>query len=158
MQVLVANQQTSLSIASPSVKAIVKEVLAFDQLSTDEVSICFVTTEEICRLHKEFFNDPSPTDCISFPVDALEDQGSGFHVLGEIFICPQTAFDYLKTETSSQDVYQEVTLYLVHGLLHLMGYDDREAGDRLEMRAAEKRHMENLLHKKLLLKGGRPVL
>lgn len=153
MHVLVANKQSALSIAAAPVKVIVKEVLRFDRLSTHAVNICFVTTEEICKLHKEFFNDPSPTDCITFPVDALEDQDYGYHVLGEVFICPQTALDYLKTGATLQDLYQEVTLYLVHGLLHLIGYDDKEEGDRIIMRAAEKRHMENLLQKKLLLKG-----
>lgn len=151
MKVLVSNQQKNLSLNKVSVRSVVKEVLKTEEFSTDEVAVYFVTTQEICRLHQQFFNDPSPTDCISFPLDDAEDQDSGYHLLGEVFVCPQTAIEY--TQAHSGDIYSETTLYLVHGLLHLIGYDDIEEKERKKMRAAEAKHMENLFNKKLLLKA-----
>ena len=153
MKVLVFNQQEDLSLAPESVKPVVKHVLSSEKRHTDELAVYFVTTEEISRLHKEFFDDPSPTDCISFPMD--EEQASGYHTLGEIFICPKTAIDYvLKTgEEVNEDCYRELTLYLVHGLLHLIGYDDVKKDDCAKMRAAECHHMEPLIRQKLLLSG-----
>ncbi len=137
-----------------SAKSVVKHVLATERVETDEITIYFVTSPEICRLHADFFRDPSPTDCISFPIDSADSTHDGYHVLGEVFVCPNTAFDYLLTqsEEASSDPYRETTLYLVHGLLHLLGYDDIDDKDRLKMRAAEKKHMEGLLSQNLLLK------
>lgn len=153
MKVLVFNQQEDLSIAQESVGPVVKHVLAIEKRHTDEVAIYFVSIEKISSLHKEFFNDNSATDCISFPID--EEQASGYHVLGEIFICSKIALDYvLKTgEEVNEDCYRELTLYLVHGLLHLIGYDDVKEEDRAKMRAAERCQMEPLIRQKLLLKG-----
>jgi probable rRNA maturation factor len=147
VKILVYNQQRDVPIRKVSVKAIVKDVLEHELTSTDEVSLYFVSTEEICCLHQEFFNDPSRTDCISFPLDETEEQASGYHILGEIFICPKTAMDY-----DERAVYSEITLYLVHGLLHLLGYDDIKEKQQKLMREAEARHMERLMAKKLLLK------
>ncbi len=145
MKVLVFDQQNDLPLSISSVKPLVKEVLTLEKRATDEVAIYFISTEEICRLHEVFFQDPSPTDCISFPLD--EEEQEEYHILGEVFVCPQTAIEYvLKTQEENKEAYyQETTLYLVHGLLHLLGYDDRSEKEKKKMRAAEKRHMHHLL-------------
>jgi probable rRNA maturation factor len=153
VKVLVFNQQKNLSLSAQSVKSVVKEVLVVEGVETNEVAVYFVSTQEICRLHAEFFHDPSPTDCISFPIDGT--QKSDYHILGEIFICPQTALEYISKEKNG-DPYQETTLYLVHGLLHLLGYDDLDETDQTVMRAAEKKHMKNLVSKDLILKSTQP--
>lgn len=74
----------------------------------------------------------------------------GYRVLGDIFVCPQTAVDYATRRDG--DPYWEMTLYVVHGLLHLMGYDDIEPKERRRMRAAERRQMKALTTLGLLLK------
>jgi len=149
MKVLVFNKQSDLTIRVASVRPIVKEVLKNEHLLTDEVAIYFVSSEEISQLHQEFFNDPSPTDCISFPLDGKQEKNAGYHVLGEVFVCPKTAIDYLGTS----DAHSETTLYLVHGLLHLVGYKDIEEEDLKTIRKAEERHMQALANKNLLLKS-----
>jgi len=63
-------------------------------------------------------------------------------ILGDVFVCPKTAIEYSKSHGG--DVYEELTLYVIHGLLHLMGYDDIEETDIVKMREAEKRHMNHL--------------
>ncbi len=144
MKIFVINQQKDLQISALSAKSIIKEVLATEQFETDEITIHFVTNEEMCRLHFDFFNDPSPTDCISFPLDNREERTSGYHVLGEIFVCPWSALQFIEEKKLA---YQETTLYLVHSLLHLLGYDDLETKELKKMRQAEKRHMNHLLQK-----------
>jgi probable rRNA maturation factor len=148
MKIYVFNRQKDLPIKAAAVKSIVKEVFKNEGFKTDEISIYFVSKEEICRLHEDFFNDPSPTDCISFPLDEQDEEASGYHILGEIFVCPRAALEY-----DRENVYAETTLYLLHGLLHLLGYDDLELKHRRKMRAAEKKHMDLLANKKLLLKA-----
>ena len=56
------------------------------------MGVYFVTMKEICRLHDQFFNDPSPTDCITFPIDL--DPATADRYLGDIFIAPEAALAY----------------------------------------------------------------
>lgn len=140
MEVWIKDNQDDLEISSPLVEAIARAVVAFEGKEYDGLSVIFVTKKEISQLHDEHFDDPSPTDCISFPMDLEEDPG--YRLLGDVVVCPRVAIDYVKENEG--DVYRETTLYLVHGLLHLMGYDDVESQDRKTMREAERRHLENL--------------
>lgn len=146
MEIHVIDQQQDVVIDPSKIQEIVKEVILHEKQQADEVSVYFVSTEEICQLHQDYFNDPSTTDCISFPMDETEDEP--YRILGEIFVCPQTAITYsLKHD---KDSYQEMILYVIHGLLHLMGYRDIEIKDRRKMRSAEKKHLQNLFNKKLI--------
>ena len=85
----------------------------------------FVSKAEISEIHGNFFNDPTPTDCITFPFREAE-------LLGEIFVCPKVAMEY-----SSENAYAETTLYIIHAILHLIGYDDIDEKDEILMRKAE---------------------
>jgi len=146
-RIRVFNQQRDVAISTLSARPIVHYLLAAEKRATDAVIIHFVSARKICALHEEYFQDPSPTDCISFPMDQEEEDV--YHVLGEVFICPKIAREYAKSHKT--DVYQETTLYLVHGLLHLLGYDDQEKADVRKMRRAEKRHMEAICALGILL-------
>ena len=101
----------------------------------EQIAVFFVTSKELCRLHDEFFDDPSPTDCITFPIDL--DPETPDRYLGDIFISPEAALAYPKP-------YEELTLYLVHGLLHLIGYDDMTPAEKKKMRRKEKSCMHRL--------------
>ncbi len=94
----------------------------------DTVEVSFINDAEIARVHGEFLDDPTPTDVITFD-----------H--GEILISAETAArcaaDYGHTPP------EEALLYLIHGLLHLRGYDDQEP----ESRAAMHRTQQHLLEK-----------
>ncbi len=106
---------------------------AFDA-PTGELSIAFVEKDRISQLHKQFMDDPTPTDVITFQGD-IEDA-----VAGEICVCPEVAQDY--TAANNKNFSEELTLYLIHGYLHLCGFDDLETEDRSEMRNAETQAME----------------
>jgi probable rRNA maturation factor len=73
-------------------------------------------------LHRQYMNQPAPTDVITFQ-----------H--GEIFISVQTAKRQARQFQTS--MMRELQLYVVHGLLHLHGFDDQTAPDTRRMRAAE---------------------
>ena len=77
------------------------------------------------------------------------DDDPGYRVLGEVFICPKAALDY--TELEGGDPADELTLYVVHGLLHLLGYDDIALEDERVMREAERKHMAQLRARRHLL-------
>ncbi len=147
MDVHFFNQQNDLAINSIQIESVVREVLSQESIQCDEVAIHCVTSSAMCELHRIYFDDPSTTDCISFPIDPKGE--SGYKVLGEVFVCPQTAITY--SESNPSTPYDEVTLYVVHGLLHLIGYDDL-GDEEPEMRKAETRLLNHLKEKNLMLR------
>lgn len=133
-------QSQSIAIDTTSVEKLVIDFTAFHGIRFDEATIHFVDTQTICDLHAKFFDDPTTTDCISFPMDAAGEEG--YLIMGDVFICPETAKDYVNT--NGGDLYQEITLYTIHGLLHLIGYDDLDEEDRALMRSEEARYLEHV--------------
>lgn len=143
MKVYIYNRQKDLPISRNLISDVANQVVSLEQKRYDEVSIYFVTRRAISKMHFEYFNDDSATDCISFPMDSENE--IGYRVLGEVFVCPQVAIEYAANH--QQEPEKEIILYVVHGLLHLLGYDDITAADRKKMRAAEKRNLQNILIK-----------
>jgi len=137
------HEQDDLTLNDSEIESIVKEVLSFKKIKCDEIILHFVTVERITELHGQFFNDPTPTDCITFPIASTDTQED--IILGEIFVSPKAA-----TEYSPQNPHWEIALYIVHGILHLLGYDDIEEEDRNKMREAESEIMTHL-EKKMLV-------
>jgi probable rRNA maturation factor len=136
----VINEQTALKISVDQVQQLVQQVIRKEGQICDEVNIYFVDSSAISQLHEQFFDDATPTDCISFPID--DQEGESHRLLGEVFICPAMAIAYAAKYEG--DAYQETTLYIIHGLLHLMGYKDLEEQDIALMREAEAHHLQNL--------------
>jgi probable rRNA maturation factor len=116
----VYNAQKDLPIKAASVKRLVSFVLQKKKISCQGLAIYFVSKRKIAALHDQFFQDPTPTDCITFPHD---DQ-----FLGEIFVCPKVAQEY-----DPKHPLRETTLYIIHGILHLLGYDDLKPKARARM-------------------------
>lgn len=86
------------------------------------VSICFVSDEEIAHLNKESLGRPGPTDVIAFD---LSEDGLPFECVGDIYISSDTAIE----NSARFDVkpHEEILRLAVHGLLHVIGYDDSSA-------------------------------
>jgi probable rRNA maturation factor len=97
-----------------------------------EISVVFLTDAALARLHADFLGDPAPTDVITFPGDAAEEDFAG-----EICISADRAATEAKKR--AVPVARELTLYLVHGWLHLAGLDDLTAAGRRAMRRHEHR-------------------
>ncbi|MFV0415984.1 MAG: rRNA maturation RNase YbeY [Chthoniobacterales bacterium] len=88
----------------------------------EEIDIAIVSDRKIAQVHKDFLNDPTPTDVITFPY-------------GEIVVSADTAQHQAKQAGYSTE--QELSLYIIHGLLHLNGYDDHTQTQRKEMHARQ---------------------
>jgi len=93
--------------------------------------------QEIADLHLAFFNDPAPTDVITFPDGDISD-GSGH--LGDIVVSIETA--RRQGAEVGHSLAREVTFLAIHGLLHLCGYRDSTQALRGAMLARQ----EHLLH------------
>lgn len=104
------------------------------QVSDYELGVHLVGIAEMSRINLAFLNHAGPTDVITFdhreaPIDSV------VQLFGEIFICPDEArANALRYHTTWQE---EVVRYLVHGILHLQGYDDAIPKDRRRMKRRE---------------------
>ncbi len=131
--IYIRNSQRTIAISLSSAKRVIAFLL--EQSGEKGMALSFVGKAKISSLHAQFFDDPSPTDCITFPIREPE-------FLGEVFVCPQVASEYVKSHGGN--LYEELTLYVVHGFLHLLGFDDIEPADRKKMRAEEKKWLKLL--------------
>ena len=100
------------------------------------LSVVFVDDPTLAQMHGEHLGDPSLTDVISF------DLGTGGGVVGELYVSVDRARRLARLR--SVPLERELTLYVVHGSLHLAGFDDIEESDRTKMRAAEAKVMTRL--------------
>lgn len=128
-----------LCLAPASVEALVHfldEAATEWSIPTGPLALAFVD-EATCRtLHESFFRDPSLTDVMTFPGDPSDGHA------GDLAICPASAAT-AATEYG-QTFAAELTLYLIHGWLHLAGLDDRTIATAAAMRVAERTLMERV--------------
>lgn len=148
-EIAIANEQSACTIDSDELTEIARSVLRDEGVDGAQISIALVDDAAIHEVNRRFLGHDFPTDVISFPLqepaalDLPSRSGTGEPVRsldGEIVISAQTAL------RSAGEVgctpAEELTLYLVHGLLHLCGYDDQSAADRRRMRQREKSHLQ----------------
>ena len=113
-----------------------------------EVSVSFVTPDEIQSLNREYRGVDSVTDVLSFPqfdsVDELLDmqEETGVAELGDVVICMERALS--QAEEFGHPLEREVIYLFVHSVLHLLGYDHMEEEDKKVMRAREEEVMSEL--------------
>lgn len=105
-----------------------------------ELSILAVDEAEMERLYIEWMDEPGATDVLSFPIDQLR-PGQAFvednSVLGDVVLCPSVAVRQAKDAGHSFD--EELEVLLVHGILHLMGFDHAEPDQEVEMFGLQKK-------------------
>jgi len=142
MQVKIINKQSSLKIEKKLIQKQVIEILKKEKIKTDEVALHFVNTETIKKIHLKHFNDEKSTDCISFPIDKPNHKKIGYSILGEAFINADAAIKFCKAY--NKDVFFELTLYIIHSILHLIGYDDINKKDIKIMRKKENYYLSLL--------------
>ena len=98
-----------------------------------ELSVSFVDEAEMAELHLRYMDEEGPTDVLSFPLDEVDDRG--VRLIGDVIVAPSVA-----AKNNPADPTGEVRLLLVHGILHVLGYDHQEDADRAEMWARQERY------------------
>ena len=101
-----------------------------------ELSLVFLTDPALAQIHGDFLADPTATDVITFEGDPAAG------LAGEVCVSADTAAAYARKHR--RDFSAELTLYVVHGWLHLAGYDDLQPAKKRRMRAAEARALKLL--------------
>ncbi len=112
---------------------------ALDQLRIhpqSELSILLVDEQTMSSYHEKYLGEPGPTDVLSFPMDELRppldaDDAAPEGMLGDIVLCP--AVTDRQAGEHGRTSAEEAQYLLVHGLLHLLGYDHAGVEEKAEM-------------------------
>jgi probable rRNA maturation factor len=100
-----------------------------------DVAVLFVDETAMSQLHEQWMMESGPTDVLSFPMDELRPPRPGepavVGVLGDIVVCPTVAERQAKEAGHSAE--QEMQMLVVHGLLHLLGFDHADKAEEKEM-------------------------
>ncbi len=136
MKVEIAKLQNHYKIKDGKIKQVVKEVLG-KKSSSAKLSIAFVDNNEIKRLNNRYFDLNEVTDVIAFPLNNHKNS-----LNGEIVVSVETAVDTAVKE--NVDVEGEIVLYVVHGMLHLLGYRDGNRDDAEIMHEKESSILKSL--------------
>jgi probable rRNA maturation factor len=131
-RVFISNRQAQ-PLKEEALLALARETLIAEGLVEAELSISFVEDSEIEDLHLRYMHEPGPTDVLSFPLDGVD--GAGIRVLGDVVIAPAVA-----GRNNPGDPDGELRLLLVHGILHLLGYDHDDAAEKDEMWSRQERY------------------
>lgn len=146
MSVLIDNRQTAIVVDEAMenlVSQVVEKVLAYEECEEAyEVSISFVDNEEMRSLNSEYRGIDKETDVLSFPMvefveDDLEEEEEDAEyideeiALGDIVISMERAME--QSEDYGHSFERELAFLLVHGMLHLLGYDHEDEPAEKEM-------------------------
>ena len=144
---MILNRQRAVRVSRRPLETFLRRVLK--QLGFGEASatICLVSDAEIARMNKTYRKKGGPTDVLSFAVDvgpafrggpsrpAPRKRKKEGEFLGDVAIAPATARRYAKK--NGRTLASELRALILHGVLHLMGYDhetDRGEMDRVEQK------------------------
>ena len=130
----ITNRQSEFKIPDQLFHQAVQAVFSGEGFPRGEA---VVDNAEIHDFNVRFLQHDYPTDVITFPMDHTED-----FLSGEIMLSAQYAAEEARQHAWTVD--EEMTLYIVHGCLHLAGYDDHEEQDRAEMRRLEQHYLRQL--------------
>jgi probable rRNA maturation factor len=114
-----------------------------------EVSLVFTDSETVQRLNRDYRGVDEPTDVLAFYMLPQKEADSSFVLppdsithLGEVIISYPQAVGQAREQ--GHPVKQELALLIIHGILHLLGYDHEQPEEEVEMRAREKKLLEEV--------------
>lgn len=167
-EIIISDQQSHLAVQPDRLREAIRRILMEEGVATAEISLALVDDAAIHRINRDFLNHDYPTDVISFSLNlprgqdsddtcepdrpdsaALPDSATRSpssaisvdrhfdgHLEGELVVSTETAIREAPAHGWAAE--DELLLYVVHGLLHLCGYDDLTDGARPVMRRRER--------------------
>ncbi len=125
MKITIKNFQNKIPISPKRIKKIILKAFSSEGAKkSGEINVCFVNDLKIKKFNLKYLGKNCPTDVLSF---LLEPENRG-RIFGDIIISTDTAVGNAKIFKTSS--LYETSLYIIHGVLHLLGYDDKNARER----------------------------
>jgi probable rRNA maturation factor len=148
---MILNRQKKIPIAEQPLSEFLDKILRELNFAQAEVSVAFVSDAEMAKWNQNFRHKKGPTDVLSFP--AISKRRAERHAkrkhavakspvttgafLGDIAIAPETAQRFAKE--NGRTLNNEIRILMLHGILHLMGYDHESKSDYGEMNRIEQK-------------------
>jgi probable rRNA maturation factor len=133
-RILVDDRQSS-ALPTDELVGLAREVLVGERVGDSELSLSFVTEDEIAELHERYLHEAGSTDVLSFALDEEDVDEHGTRILGDVVIAPAVA-----ERNNPGDRDAELRLLVVHGILHLLGHDHMLEADRAAMWEKQERY------------------
>jgi probable rRNA maturation factor len=136
-RILISNRQ-GRPVDEEGLRALARDTLRGEGIERAELSVSFVDQDEIAGLHERFMDEAGPTDVLSFPLDDVDEPREAedeVPLLGDVVVAPAEA-----ARNNPDDPEAELRLLLVHGILHLLGYDHEDDGARTRMWERQERY------------------
>lgn len=144
LKVYISNRQKEVKIPT-GIRLLLRRcchaaLLSEGFVGSAEVSVSFITNDEIKQLNSQYRNTDMVTDVLSFPL-AVEgkydiNEETGALMLGDIVICAERAFS--QAQTYGHTIQREMSFLTVHSMFHLLGYDHESGGlPAVQMREKE---------------------
>ena len=139
MTIVIGNLQKKILIKPARITRTARKTLLNNKVKEARLSIAFVTDQRIKSLNKKYLDREYTTDVLSFDLSLDVKEKT---LEGEIVISTDTALRNSKVFGTS--VVKEIDLYVIHGILHLLGFDDHTQRDIQEIRTEEKKILKQL--------------
>ncbi len=137
-QISIKNQQEAVPVDFRRLREAARAVLDGEGKGDARVGIALMDNASIHALNKRYLDHDEPTDVLSFP---LTDPGSR-RLEGDVAVGAEVA--QAQAVGRGHDLQAELALYVIHGLLHLCGYDDHDEAGRAAMRQRERHYLQRL--------------
>jgi probable rRNA maturation factor len=131
-KISIATPQEIVEVDRKHFRELTRTVLEGEGIADAEISLAFVDNPTIHRLNKRYLDHDEPTDVLSFPLS----EANAKKLSGELVLGVEVAL--ARSQEMGHDVQAELSLYVIHGLLHLCGYDDHSEKEAAEMRQRER--------------------
>ena len=145
MEILINNEFPEIKVDARKIEQQIGKVLTSLDCNEHEISILFIGDQRIRDLNHQFRGIDHPTDVLSFPqILAGELEVPGALVLGDVAISLETA--RCQSEEHGLSFEEELTLLLIHGILHLLGYDHEISGQEEDRMRNKTRELFSLIY------------
>ncbi len=123
-----------LSILEQAALETIRRAAGDDSLASAEATILLSGDKQLHELNRKYLDVDAPTDVLSFPADMVDPE-TNLKYLGDVLISLPRA--QAQAAAGGHPVEQELRLLVVHGMLHLLGYDHAEPEDKEKMWAVQ---------------------
>ncbi len=140
MRLKIANLHRAFRLDERFLGLLARDILRRVRVTQREISVVFLTKARMRELNRQFRHRDAATDVLSFRLEGGSSRSRAS--FGDVFISPDAARENADAFNSSFE--KEIVLYVIHGILHLAGYDDTRPRERARMRKKEEELLTDL--------------
>ena len=138
LTVNISSSQTALRTPRKKINAMVRFIARAEAVRFEEVDIAIVPSRRMASLNREYLQHAGDTDVLSFDLSS-----PGSPLVAQIIVCAEVAIREARARGLGPQ--RELLLYIAHGLLHVIGYDDKEPQQAEKMYARQQELLEAFL-------------